>query len=97
MRIKKNINLGIISWLNTKFSEHYKNCMVDSKENYKFELGVKELIVILFWQSGLSSLSLTTVWKEQLWWAEMHNLELIDLKAVFYSAQIILFVFVQPN
>lgn len=27
----------------------------------------------------------------------MHNLELIDLKAVFYSAQIILFAFVQPN
>ena len=22
---------------------HYKNCMVDSKENYKFDLGVKGL------------------------------------------------------
>ena len=42
MRIKKYINLGIISWSNTKFSD--KNCMVDSKENYKFDLGVKVLI-----------------------------------------------------
>ena len=45
MRIKKNINLGIISGFNTKFSEltlYYKDCMVDSQENYKFDLGVKE-------------------------------------------------------
>ena len=43
MRIKKNITLGIIAWSNTKFSklQHYKNCMVDSKENGKFDLGVK--------------------------------------------------------
>ena len=25
-------------------SKHYKNCMTDSKENYKFDLGVKGLI-----------------------------------------------------
>ena len=44
MRIKKKIILGIISWSNTKFSElHYKNCMVDCKENYKLNLGVKGL------------------------------------------------------
>ena len=43
MRMKKNINSGIISWSNTKFSEQYKNCIVDSKENYKFDLGVKRL------------------------------------------------------
>ena len=34
-RIKKNL-------LNS-LNEHYKNCMVDSKENYKFDLGVKGL------------------------------------------------------
>ena len=36
MRIKKNINLGIISWCNTKFSElslFDKNCLVNNKEN----------------------------------------------------------------
>ena len=43
MRIEKNINLGIISWSNTKFSEQYMNCMVDSKENYKFDLGVRQI------------------------------------------------------
>ena len=35
MRMKKNINWGIISWSNTKFSKlKYKNYMADSKENY---------------------------------------------------------------
>ena len=36
MRINKNINLGIISWSNTKFSEltYY---VVDSEENDKFD------------------------------------------------------------
>ena len=45
MRIKKNILLRINSWPNTKLSELtlYKNCEVDSKENYKFDLGVKGL------------------------------------------------------
>ena len=44
MRVKKTINLGIVSWSNNKFFEkRYKNCMVDSKENYKFGLGVKGL------------------------------------------------------
>ena len=47
MRIKKNINLGMISWSRTKFSElTYKNCIVNSKENYKFDLGVKELSLL---------------------------------------------------
>ena len=45
MRIKKNITLWIIGWSNTKFSEH-KNCMVDSKEKYKFNQGVKGLILL---------------------------------------------------
>ena len=45
VRIKKYINLRIISWSNTKFSElKNKNCIVESKENYKFYLGVKGLI-----------------------------------------------------
>ena len=45
MRIKKNINLGIISQSNSKFSElTYKNRTVDNKENYNFDLGVKGLI-----------------------------------------------------
>ena len=52
MRMKKNINLGIISWSNTKFSEQYMNCMVDSKENYKFDLGVKGLKLIYVGQSS---------------------------------------------
>ena len=41
MRLKKNINLEdpILNSLN----QHYENCMVDSKENYKFDLGVKGL------------------------------------------------------
>ena len=43
MRMEKNINLGI-SWSNTKFSElTEKNCVVDSKENYTFDLGGKGL------------------------------------------------------
>ena len=45
MRIKKNINFEIISWSNTEFSElmYPNNCMVDTKVNYKFDLGVKGL------------------------------------------------------
>ena len=35
MRLEKNINKEIISWLNTKFSEwNLKNCMEDREENY---------------------------------------------------------------
>ena len=36
MKIKKNFNLGIIGWSNTKFSKLtlQKNYMTDSKENY---------------------------------------------------------------
>ena len=45
MRIKKNINLVIISWFNTKFAELtlqelYGWC----EKNYKFDLGVEGLI-----------------------------------------------------
>ena len=43
MRVKKTISLGIVSGSNAKFFKHCKNCMVDSKENYKFGLGVKAL------------------------------------------------------
>ena len=32
MRMKKNFNLGIISWFDAKFSEPHENGMVDSKE-----------------------------------------------------------------
>ena len=44
MRIKKNINWGLLidPTLNS-LNLHYKNCMVDSKENDKFDLGVKGL------------------------------------------------------
>ena len=54
MRIKKNINLGIISRYNNKFSKLtlqvlycYKCCIVDIKENYKFGLEVKGLNINL--------------------------------------------------
>ena len=40
MRIEKKINLGKISWSNTNFSEL---TLLESKENYKFDLGVKGL------------------------------------------------------
>ena len=41
---KEKYQFRIISWSNTKFSElTLKNCMVDSKENYKFDLRVKGL------------------------------------------------------
>ena len=48
VRIKKYINLGIISRSNTKilWTNIKTNCMVDSKENYKFDLGVTELNVL---------------------------------------------------
>ena len=49
MRIKKNINLRIISRSNAKFSEcNCKNCIVDSKEKDKFDLGVKGLKFVTF-------------------------------------------------
>ena len=63
MRIKNNINLGIISGFNTKFSEltlYHKDCMVDSQENYKFDLGVKEL-TFHFILSTLSIISINTI------------------------------------
>ena len=55
MRIKKNITLGIIAWSNTKFSklQHYKNCMVDSKENGKFDLGGKGIRMLWSLQKKL--------------------------------------------
>ena len=63
MRIKKNINLGIISGFNTKFSEltlYHKDCMVDSQENYKFDLRVEEL-TSHFILSTLSIISINTI------------------------------------
>ena len=40
MRIKKNINLGIISWSNSKFFKlTCRHCMEDSKGNYYWDLG----------------------------------------------------------
>ena len=47
MRIKKNINLGIISSTNTQFSALTLYELVESKENYKFDLGVKGLRYLL--------------------------------------------------
>ena len=43
MKIKKKINLGIISRSNTKYSLncHYKNYMVEGYENYKLDLELK--------------------------------------------------------
>ena len=47
MRIKKNIQIW--GWLVdpelNSLNEH-KNCIVNSKENYKFDLGVKELSLL---------------------------------------------------
>ena len=45
MRIKKNINLWqLVDQILNSLNKHYKNCMLDSKKNYKFDLGVKGLI-----------------------------------------------------
>ena len=43
MRVKSNINLGIVNSRLNSLNYHYMNCMVDGKENYKFGLGVKGL------------------------------------------------------
>ena len=44
MRIKKNINEGMISWSTTKFSkQHSESDMADSKENKLWYRGVKGL------------------------------------------------------
>ena len=45
MRIKKNVNLGIIDPILNSLNQHYMNCMVDSKENYKSDVGDKGLTV----------------------------------------------------
>ena len=42
MRIKKNNNLGLVDPILNSLKKH-KNCMVDTKENYKFDLGVRGL------------------------------------------------------
>ena len=45
MRKKKNINVGwLVDPILNSLNSHYNKCMVDSKEKYKFDLGVKELI-----------------------------------------------------
>ena len=59
MRIKKNINLRIISQFNAKFSNcNCKNCIVDSKEKDKFDLGVKELKFTLLFRGQLCTILL---------------------------------------
>ena len=59
MRIKKNINLRIISQSNAKFSEcNCKNCIVDSKEKDKFDLGVKGLKFTLLFCGQLCTILL---------------------------------------
>ena len=46
IRITKNINWGIISWLDAKFFKLIqKNCIADRKENYLKELGVKGFVL----------------------------------------------------
>ena len=47
MRIKKNMNYGIISALISSLvdpftnspNQHHKNCLADNKENYNWDLG----------------------------------------------------------
>ena len=46
MRMKENINFGD-KW-------HYKNCIIDSKKNYKFDLGVEGLTLQNFFNSPIS-------------------------------------------
>ena len=59
MRIKKNINLGIISQSNAKFSEcNCKSCIIDSKEKDKFGLGVKGLKFTLLFCGQLCTILL---------------------------------------
>ena len=41
MRTKKNINL--VDPILNSLHQHHENCMVDSKESNKFDLGVKGL------------------------------------------------------
>ena len=44
MRIKKNINWGeLVDPKLNSLDKHYKNCIVDHEENYKFDMGVKGL------------------------------------------------------
>ena len=46
MRITKTINLGIwglVDPILNSLNYHHNNCMILSKENYKFGLGVKGL------------------------------------------------------
>ena len=48
MRLEKNINKEIISWLNTEFSElNLKNCMKYSKKNYWWNLGSERVNLVL--------------------------------------------------
>ena len=65
MRIKKSINLGIIiTRSNTKLSELTficKNCMVDSKDNYEFDLGVEGLTHLCECFPGQSSVTLSGI------------------------------------
>ena len=49
MRIKKNINLGIVDPILNSLNKRYKNCMVDSKENYKFDVGIKRVKSEVIW------------------------------------------------
>ena len=44
MRLKKNINLWLlVDPILNSLNKQYKNCMLDSNKNYKFDLGVKGL------------------------------------------------------
>ena len=47
-RIKKNINCGITNWSDTKFSKlkHNENHLADSKENYLWDLGLPEPVLV---------------------------------------------------
>ena len=48
MRLEKNINKEIISWLNAKFSKwNLKNCKKYSKKNYWWNLGSERVNLVL--------------------------------------------------
>ena len=39
---KEKYQFGKNNPIQSSLTQYYNNCMIDSKENYKFDLGVKE-------------------------------------------------------
>ena len=50
VRIRKNIIYILVDLIRNFLNWRYKNCVVDRKENYKFDLGVKLIVDNIFFQ-----------------------------------------------